>query len=215
MLTVKVDIGTEFYEHSRNGKKAAYLAINRSVDGMVTNISRELRAIYNVPKQEIDKRLRKIKAPSADSLSGQVTVLNKDEVRSALPLVLYGAKGRMLGTGSNIKTSFTKKGAQKQTELKKDVMGVSFTVLQAGGKGYSSNAVIMAGGGGSVQVVRFIKGAPKDKRIKELRTLSITSMLRKRADILVRVEQQARDTFTKYYKDTLAYLETRAGKGQG
>lgn len=212
MLTVKVEIPPEIEALSAIGKASAYRGITRALNGIRTDISSIVRSKYNVSKAEVDKRI-KVKGPSDyQNLSGEVSVVAKDEQRSNLPLILFGASSRMTVGQVNVRM-LQKKGIMSSERMKRSgQQGVAFRVLKSGGKGFRTDAQIIKGGGSSWQAVRFIRGAKGKKRIKELRVLSIADMVGGKHGVLDQVKTSAQERLLKNYQDALAYYAANPGK---
>lgn len=212
MITIKMELPPELDNISAIGKASAYRGINRALSGIRTDISSLIRQKFNVSKAEVDKRI-KVKGPTSyDSLGGSVTITAKDDQRSNLPLVLFGASSRLTVNGVNVKLS-QRKGVMIGTRMKNaGKSGVSFRVLKSGGKGFRPDAQIIKGGGSSWQVVRFIKGVKGNKRIKEMKVLSIADMVGGTRGIMEQVKSAAHDRLVKNYNDAAAYYAANPGK---
>lgn len=195
-------------------RAAAYRSINRSVDGMVTDVSSEVRSTYNVRKQDIDKRVRKYRATDYYDLKGSVEISGGvNSHTSAIPLLMFGAVGRQNTARGSVKTMKGKNGYYSKLLQRKAAAGVSYKVLKSGGTGYSPKAFIIPGARGSLQVVRRT-GSGK-MSIKEMRVISMASMVASKGHSVVdRVMTKAQDRFQKNFKSDLLYYMDRANKGQ-
>jgi len=208
MLTVTVQLPDLLKgDLSQTSKAAAYRAIYRTVDGIKTDISKEVRNTFNVSKKDIDVRLDCRYPDDFDHLEGMVTLSEKADGKSNLPLILFGASSRQTVGGQNMKLQFKSKSGMNQKVMKNaGKSGVSFKVLRSGGKGYRGDAQIMKGGGSSYQVVRFLKGVKGRKRIKELRVISIPQMVMGKHGLLDRIKTAADVRMKTNYESALKYF---------
>lgn len=194
-------------------RAAAYHAINRSVDGMVTDVSTEVRAAYNLKKSDVDKRFKKFKPVDYYNLVGGVQISGgPSDYRSSIPLVMFGAVGRRNLSIGSAKTMKGRDGYYSKLLKRKGQAGVTYKVLKAGGKGYSHNAFIIPGARGSMQVVRRT-GSGK-MSIVEMRTLTVASMVASRGHgVADKVMAKAQARFVKNFKGTLMYYMDRLSSG--
>lgn len=187
-------------------KASMFRAINRTVDGVSTDVSKEVRQTYNIRRDDINRRIKKSKPRNYDSLAGSVTIEDKLDGKSAIPLIIFKAVGRQnLASGGSVKTMKGKNGFISQRLKRAGNAGVSYKVLQAGGKGFSANAFIIPGGGGSLQVVTRVKGAKGNKGLKEKRVVSPMQMVKGfRHGVLDKIMKQADNRFMKNMLHELA-----------
>lgn len=197
-------------------RAAAYRSVSRTVDGGVTDVSSEVRATYNVKKADLDKRIRKIKPESYYDLVGMLEISGGVlEHTNALPLIMFGASQRRnVGSGSaklmRGKNGFYSKLMRNRTSNQ----GVSYKVLKSGGRGFSSNAFVIPGGRGSLQVVRRIQGKSGRNDIQEMRVISLASMVASRGQgVIKRIEQGLENRLVTNFAHDLAYYQDRASRG--
>jgi hypothetical protein len=195
-------------------KASAYRTINRSVDGLVTDVSKEVRTTFNIKKQDIDPRIKKQRCPDYNTLRGEVSIT--DEPKSKIPLIMFGAvERRNLATGS-VKTKKGKDGFYSQKLKRKGQQGVSYKVLKQGGKGFSGNAFIIPGGRGSLQVVRRLPGQKGRFDLAEKRVISIAAMAGSlKHGVMARIKQAAEQRMATNFDRELKYYQARAASGQG
>ncbi len=194
-------------------RAAAYSAINRSVDGLVTDVSSEVRTTYNIRKQDIDKRIKKFKCSDYYDLKGWVEIKGGvNDYTSAIPLIMFGATGRQNLATKSVKTMKGKYGYYSKEMKRQGKAGVSYKVLQSGGKGYSSKAFIMPGARGSLQVVR--RTGTGRMAFKEMRAITPASMVASsKHGVVDRVIQKATERFQKNFKSNLLYYMDQARQG--
>jgi hypothetical protein len=193
-------------------KAAAYRTINRSVDGLVTDISKVVRTTFNIKKQDIDPRIKKEKCPDYNTLRGSVTV--SDEPKSKIPLIMFGAVERRNLASGSVKTRKGKDGFYSQKLKRKGQAGVSYKVLKQGGKGFSGNAFIIPGGRGSLQVVRRLKGQKGRFALEEKRVISVAAMAGStKQGVMVRIRQAAEKRMAVNFERELKYYQARAASG--
>ena len=199
-------------------RAAAYRAINRTVDGVVTDISTEVRKVYTINKVDVDKRL--YKAPCDDYYNLQGAVYLKESIfksyESRAPLIMFGAVDRRNLAQGSIKTMKGKAGFySKRLKRKVGQEGVSYKVLKSGGKGFSSNAFIIPGGKGSLQVVRRKPGQKGRFALEEKRVISVAGMIMSRGEaIMSRIEDQARQRMAVNFDREWRYYQDRVVNGQ-
>jgi len=193
--------------------RAAARAINRTVDGVATDISKEIRSTYNVRKDDVDRRIQKGKCGDYYDLVGSVTVV--DEEKSRLPLILFNAMERRNLAKGSIKTKRGKSGFYSQKLSRKTSQeGVSYKVLKSGGKGLSRNAFIIPGGKGSLQVVRRLPGQKGRFALKEKRVVSIAAMAGNMSHgVIVRIKQAAEKRLSVNFERELKYYQSEFDRG--
>lgn len=206
------------YDHQAV-RAAAYHAINRGVDGMVTDVSSEVRSAYNIRKKDIDPRIKKFKASDYYDLRGSVEISGGvNSYTNALPLLMFNAVGRRNNVlGGAIKMTKGKDGYYMK-KMKRGVAadGVSHKVMKSGGRGFSKNAFILPGASGSYQVVR--RTGTGRKAFKEMRVVTMASMVASRGHgVADRVMVKAHARFQQNFKSNLLYYMSRvkAGKNIG
>lgn len=194
-------------------RAAAYHAINRAVDGMVTDISAETRSTYNIKKADLDKRVKKFYARDYYNLNGRVEISGETGDRSfAMPLIMFNAVGRVNLSKGSAKIVRGKSGYYSRLLARKGREGVSFKVLKSGGKGFTKKGFIIPGGKGSLQVVRRV-GKGRDA-IQEMRVISMASMVASvRHDVVSRIKRRSEDRFGKNFQSNLKYYLDRSAKG--
>lgn len=180
-------------------KAASYRAINRTVDGVATDTSAEIRNVYNVKRQDIDPRIRKIYARDYERLSGAVLI--KADAKSAIPLIMFNAVARQnMAGGGSLKTTRTK---QTMMKSRTKTPGVSFKIMKSAGKGFSAKAFILPGGGGSKQVV--YRTGPGKQGLHEKRVISPVGMVKSsRQGVLQRILDKGRERFFKNLEHELS-----------
>lgn len=195
-------------------KAAAYRSINRSVDGVVTDVSSIVRTKFNVKKSDIDPRIKKKHCPDYNTLRGEVIVA--DEPRSKIPLIMFGAvERRNLAGGGSVKVKKGRDGFYSQKLKRRGSAGVSYKVLKQGGKGLSDNAFIIPGGRGSLQVVRRIKGQKGRFAFQEKRVISVASMAASlKHNVAGQIRTAAEKRMAVNFERELKYYQARAASGR-
>lgn len=195
-------------------RAAAYRTINRSVDGLGTDISTEVRNVFNVKKQDVDRRIQKTKCDDYYNLVGSVTL--KADEKSQMPLIMFGAVDRRNLAQGSVKTMKGKNGFYSQ-RLKRQVgqQGVTYKVVKSGGKGFSGNAFIIPGGNGSLQVVRRSPGAKGRFNLKEKRVISVAGMVSSsKQGILQRIEDAAKARMSTNFEREWRYYQDKVERGE-
>lgn len=114
------------------GKKAAVRAVNRAVDGVATEASREVRKIYNIKARAVRLAMKKKKASmKSASVRGSVVFSGRP-----IPLIEFDARWtrNMAGTSVRIKVGGARKtvrGAFIATTLDRGIRGVFRRIGQA------------------------------------------------------------------------------------
>jgi hypothetical protein len=195
-------------------RAAAYQAINRTVDGMVTDVSSETRSKYNIKKSDLDKRIKKNKCKNYDNLTGSVEISGDTKDRTyAMPLIMFNAVARKnIQGGGAVKTKKGKDGMMSQRLKRSVAEGVSFKVLKSGGIGFTKKGFLLPGGGGSWQIVQRI-GKGK-KGIREMRVISLASMIAStRNNVMQRIQERAADRLGKNFQSNLKFFLDQAAQG--
>lgn len=218
MITIKVEGIDDLYAMFDDSviRGATYRAVNRTVDGFVTDISKEVRQTYNIKKSDIDKRLRKIKATDYNNPVGYIDIIDKAEGRSALPLIMFNAVGRTnLSGGGAVKTMKGRNGYYSKKLNRAGKSGVTYKVLKAGGVGQSKNAFIMPGGNGSLQVVYRKHGMKgRNTGLVEKRVMSPVEMVQSmKHNVMDRILKQGNDRLRKNLLHELDFYQKRFDAG--
>jgi len=215
MITIEL-YGTEsivLLGDRRARRAAIYRSLNRSADGMRTDISSEVRKTFNITKQQVDPFIKVFHCENYDDLNAGVILKPGD--KSAIPLIKFGAVERRNLASGSVKTMKGKDGFYSQ-RLKRQVgqQGVTHKVMKSAGKGFSGNAFIIPGGGGSLQVVRRLKGQKGRFALKEKRVVTVAGMISStKQDIMARIEAKARERMNINLAREMRYYQDRFEKG--
>lgn len=200
----------ESTDSSQVVKATTFRSLNRTADGMRTDISKEVRQTFNINKADVDPRIKVMRCRSYDDLETIVTLAGGE--KSALPLIGFGAVDRRnLAGGGSMKLMKSKQGFYSQ-RLKRQVgqQGVAYKVMRPGGKGFDGKAFIIPGGGGSLQVVVRRPGQKGNKGLKEKRVISVAAMVgSSKQDVLQRIEAAAQERMAKNFERELVYYRSK------
>ena len=170
-------------------ERAIMRGINRAIDAVATQSSREVRKVYNLKDRDVKAALAKHKA-SKVTLTGDVTFRGR-----RIPLILFEAHWRQGQPGGATAKIFV--GGQRIAYRGAFIAAARY-----------NNA---AGGGSAGQQQVFVRTGKARYPIKVLRGISIPLAV-KRKVVLDALKAVASDTFRKNFTQQLRFL-TGADKG--